>query len=129
MDPDLVGPPGARYQLHQREAPPGAQYPVVSAGRLALGVHLPPDGGAGGPSNGQGDIALERLWISQAQGQVPPLEGSAVELPPQLVVDVSALGNNHHPGGAPVQPVHRMEGEALTQIVGQAVGQGWLSGG
>ena len=129
MDPDLVGPPGVGRQLHQGEAPPGTKHPVVGAGCLTPGVHLPPDGGAGGPSDGQGDIALKRLGVSQTQGQVLPLKGSAVELPPQLVVDVSALGNGHHPGGTPVQPVHRMEGEALTQVMGQAVGQGWLSGG
>ena len=78
---------------------------------------------------GQGDIALERLWISQAQGQVPPLKGSAVELPPQLVVDVSALGT----AITPVVPrSNRFTGwkeKPSHQVMGQAVGQGWLSGG
>ena len=128
MDPQLVGPPGFGRQLHQGKPPYSLQDPVRRRRRLPRRVNPPLDGRGRVPADGQLDPPPLLRRTAQADSQIGPMEGPRMEPPPEKLVDIGGLRRRGQAGGAPVQPVHQMEGAPLPQVVQKPRRQGGLAG-
>ena len=127
VHPDLVGAASVQLQLHQGPAPAGAEHPVAGDGRLSRRIHPTGDEGAGRPAQGGVDHPLRRLGHPVAHRQVHPAEVRRVELALEPLLGVGVLGHHHQAGGAPIQPLHRVDvgGDApLPVVVRDKIAQG-----
>ena len=88
-------------------------------GTLTVGPDHSCNGGGLVPANGGIDGSGSRLRAADADGSIFPDEAGRVEAAAQQVVDIAAFRHHHHPSGALVQPVHRVEHEVRATLPGQ----------
>ena len=119
MDPQLMGPAGLRQKGYQSEAVTGSQYPVMGDCRGAVRADAPPDRGSLVPADGGVNGAGAAGRCAHAYRQIFPPEAVCMKAAAQQVMDISALGDHHQPGGAFVQPVDGMKDELRAPDKGQ----------